>query len=153
MTALDFSCFGKFADLPMRVSLSEFKRMRGSLPEYSASTPTGVVPGKRWLCCTPYNGDREPLKPMSGTWWLLEYGPVRVATEGRSKGKEVCDTLSVKLLIEPDVIDTLDPPHRSIACTKMPATPPHRSDACATGGDPCFATCCLPAPKDEAADV
>lgn len=31
--------------------------------------------------------------------------------------------------------------------------PPHRSDACATGGDPCFATCCLPAPKDEAADV
>lgn len=31
--------------------------------------------------------------------------------------------------------------------------PPHRSDACATGGDPCFAVCCLPAPKDEAADV
>jgi len=96
---LDFSCFAAISRLPMRVTYSEFKRLRDDLGEYSCSIPSGVISGKRWLRCEPYRSNREPFKKDSGEWLLFEYGPARMSDRG-----EVCDVNSIALLIERDSV-------------------------------------------------
>lgn len=62
----------------LRLSLREFK----SLPEYSATLPTGTTPGKRWK---RLDGAHDPAFVRRGgkpAWMIGEYDP---ADDGQGK--------------------------------------------------------------------
>lgn len=77
---ISFDAFESLKDIPLRLTIAEATKMRWALGEYSASIPTGVVPGKKWL---RHNGVFDPRCPP---WFLMGYGEPRI----NARGVEVC---------------------------------------------------------------
>jgi len=74
----------------------EFER----LPEYSATWPTGVVPGKRWR---RHDGahDFKSLEPP--VWFVLEYGPLETFEE-HGLTKQGCRTIWYRPILSREMV-------------------------------------------------
>jgi hypothetical protein len=79
--------FDTLRNIPVRMTHAEFFKLKAELREYSASHPSDVRPGKRWL---RHDGIHHPhMMPDEAVWLLCEYGPVHLD----ERGHEVCETL------------------------------------------------------------
>ena len=93
---ISFSAFESLKDIPLRLTLAEAAKMLNELGEYSATLPTGVFPGKRWL---RHDGVYDPRCPPSERRWLLcQFSDPFVDKRGR----EVCrvETIAIEFVDE-----------------------------------------------------
>jgi hypothetical protein len=88
---ITFEGFGSLKDIPLRMTIREARELKRKHGEYSASYPTLVIPGKKWL---RHDGAHDPqCAPLDRRWMLCQYGPTYI----NKRGVEVCEVQMIAI--------------------------------------------------------